>query len=97
MATRRESRPSRSAREYRLQLLQTYLDREGQADAIVKATERDLVALLLSREITPRTLPAILKEYDRILDQQEEALLALIDGGLRDAARATADRSIAAQ
>lgn len=94
---RRSTQLSRTAREYRLRLLQTYLAREGEADRIVKRTEEALTALLLSGEITSRTLPGILREFDKLLDQQERDLRALITGGLQEVARTTVDRTIAAQ
>jgi hypothetical protein len=76
--------PRRKARQHRVRSLQVYVDRDAQAEAIVKNTERDLLALLASKEHTLRSLPSLMKEIDRLLASQEKALLATINGGLTD-------------
>ena len=90
-------RPSKQALEHRLRSLKVYLDSDGQSEAIVKNTERDILAILLSKEHTLRSMPSLMKEIDRLLASQEKALIATIENGLTGMGEEGATHAIDAQ
>lgn len=91
------SKLSRKAIQHRIKSLTVYVSKEAQADAIVKNTERDVLALLVSGQHSLRSLPSLMKEIDRLLATQEKALLAMIQGGMTDMGTEAATHAINAQ
>lgn len=91
------AKPTTKTKKHRIRSLEVYVSREARVDEIIKATERDILTLLLSVDPQLRSLPSTLREIDRILAVQEKALLKAVSDGLTDMGTEAASHAIDAQ